>query len=598
MLLSVLDAETQALRPGLAARTAPPTRASLQQALGRLNARMAEDKARGDIPVLYFIFTGHGQRGAAGEGAVSLLDGAFTRTDLYNQVLAPSRASLIHLIVDACDSYFFVHSRGALPMAPARFEAVRERLAMRELARYPHVGAVLSTSREQESHEWSAIRSGVFSHQVLSALAGAADVNADGRVEYSELQAFIAAANQGVDDVRGRLEVSIQPPALDRAAPLVDLSQRTGLGFLLLAPGLEGRVWVEDTRGIRVAELNKERERSLVLGLPPGRGYFLRAPGREAPFQLARAGAVVDARGLTGASSPSRHAAPWRTPSGTSSSPCPSGPTSTRATWPASASPPWRPSNRRTSPHEPRGAGAGAHAGPDPLPGRARGARALPAGGDVDGRGPAGGGPRAPRGGGASRRVPGVAGGHGGADEGTGRPAHQLLGRGVPGAQVLALGAQRLVRGVALGVGGTRGVALTLVDREGLESHATLELSPAEAVSGPDETRAREALGSLWAARTGRRVDERPARVLPTVLVTAGGVALAVGVGFGLAARQSQKTLSTGAADCGGEGPAFRECFAARLREGRSRATTANVLLGTGALLGAGGTVFFLWEWP
>ncbi|EPX58005.1 hypothetical protein D187_004539 [Cystobacter fuscus DSM 2262] len=299
VLLSVLDAETQALRPGLAARTAPPTRASLQQALGRLNARMAEDKARGDIPVLYFIFTGHGQRGSAGEGAVSLLDGAFTRTELYNRVLAPSQASFIHLIVDACDSYFLVHSRGALPVAPARWEAVRERLAMRELARYPHVGAVLSTSREQESHEWSAIRSGVFSHQVLSALSGAADVNADGRVEYSELQAFIAAANQGVDDVRGRLEVSIQPPALDRAAPLVDLSHRAGLGFLLLTPGLEGRVWVEDARGIRVAELNKERERSLVLGLPPGQGYFLRAPGREAPFQLARAGVVVDARGLT-----------------------------------------------------------------------------------------------------------------------------------------------------------------------------------------------------------------------------------------------------------------------------------------------------------
>jgi hypothetical protein len=299
VLLSVLDAETQASHPGLASRTAPPTRAALQQALGRLNARMAEDKARGDLPVLYFIFTGHGQRGAAGEGAVSLLDGAFTRTDLYTQVLAPSQASLIHLIVDACDSYYFVHARGALPVAPAQWEAVRERLALRELARYPHVGAVLSTASEQESHEWSAIRSGVFSHQVLSALTGAADVNADGRVEYSELQAFIASANQGVNDVRRRLEVSIQPPALDRAAALVDLRHRMGLGFLLLAPGLEGRVWVEDARGVRVAELNKERERSVVLGLPPGPGYFLRTTGREAPFRFARAGAVVDGGALS-----------------------------------------------------------------------------------------------------------------------------------------------------------------------------------------------------------------------------------------------------------------------------------------------------------
>ncbi len=299
VLLSVLDEDTQALHPGLAARTRPPTRAALQETLGRLNARMAEDRARGAHPVLYFVFTGHGKRGPAGEGTVSLLDGNFTRTDLYEKVIAPSRASFIHLIVDACDSYFFVNSRGALPVAPAQVEAVKGLLATRELARYPHVGAVLSTTREQESHEWSAIRSGVFSHQVRSALSGAADVNADGRVEYSELRAFVAAANQGVDDVRGRLDVSIQPPALDRSAALVDLGDKTRLGFLLLPAGLEGRLWVEDARGLRVAEFHKERERSVVLGLPPGRGYFLRASGREAPYQLSREGAVVDAASLS-----------------------------------------------------------------------------------------------------------------------------------------------------------------------------------------------------------------------------------------------------------------------------------------------------------
>ena len=299
VLLSVLDAETQSLHPGLASKTRPPTRAALQEALGRLNARMAEDQARGDNPVLYFVFTGHGKRGPAGEGTVNLLDGAFTRTDLYEKVIAPSRASFLHLIVDACDSYFLVNSRGALPVAPARIEAVKSLLATRELSRYPHVGAVLSTTREQESHEWSAIRSGVFSHQVRSALAGAADVNADGRVEYSELQAFVAAANQGVEDVRGRLDVSIQPPALDRATPLVDLGGEPRLGFLLLPTGLEGRLWVEDARGLRVMELHKDRERSVVLGLPLGRGYHLRATGREAPFQLSRAGAVVDATGLS-----------------------------------------------------------------------------------------------------------------------------------------------------------------------------------------------------------------------------------------------------------------------------------------------------------
>ena len=299
VLLSVLDAETQELHPGLAAQTRPPTRAALREALARLNARMDEDRARGESPVLYFVFTGHGKRGPAGEGTVNLLDGSFTRTDLYEQVIAPTRASFLHLIVDACDSYFLVNSRGVLPVGPTQAQAVKGVLSTRELSRYPHVGAVLSTTREQESHEWSAIRSGVFSHQVRSALAGAADVNADGRVEYSELRAFVAAASQGVEDVRGRLEVSIHPPALDRSAALMDLGDKARLGFLLLPMGLEGRLWVEDARGLRVAELHKERERSVVLGLPPGRGYFLRGLGREASFPLGTEGAVVDAGSLS-----------------------------------------------------------------------------------------------------------------------------------------------------------------------------------------------------------------------------------------------------------------------------------------------------------
>ncbi|MCY1018516.1 caspase family protein [Pyxidicoccus sp. MSG2] len=298
VLLSVLDDETQVLHPGLAALTRPPTRAALKESLARLNARMAADRARGERPILYFVFTGHGKRGAAGEGTVSLLDGPFTRTDLFQGVLAPSQASFIHLIVDACDSYYFVHSRGALPVGPAHTEAVKGLLATRELDRYPQVGVVLSTSTEQESHEWSAIRSGVFSHLVRSALTGAADVNADGRVEYSELHAFVAAASQGAEDVRGKLAAFVRPPALDRSVALSDLSTQAALSYLLVPPGMEGRLWVEDARGLRVAEFNKERERSVVLALPPGRGYFLRTNGREAAFTFSKPGAVVDAGGL------------------------------------------------------------------------------------------------------------------------------------------------------------------------------------------------------------------------------------------------------------------------------------------------------------
>ncbi len=299
VLLWVLDDETQRRHPGLAARTRPPTRRELLEALARLNEAMAADRKRGDEPVLYFVFTGHGQRGQAGEGSISLLGESFTRSELYEQVLAKSEAAYLHLIVDACDSYFFVNSRGSLPVAKAQADAVLSYLDEKTLARYPNVGVVLSTNNQQESHEWSAISAGVFSHQVRSALAGAADVNGDGRVEYSELRAFVAAANSRIDDPRAQVRLFAQAPSRNRSVPLADLGRRSSFAYLMLPAELSGRYWVEDERGVRLAELHKERERALLLAVPAGRTLFLRSFLKEARFQAMRPGTVVDAGGLS-----------------------------------------------------------------------------------------------------------------------------------------------------------------------------------------------------------------------------------------------------------------------------------------------------------
>ncbi|MCY1073522.1 hypothetical protein [Archangium lansingense] len=166
------------------------------------------------------------------------------------------------------------------------------------------------------------------------------------------------------------------------------------------------------------------------------------------------------------------------------------------------------------------------------------------------------------------------------------------------GAQAVALGADRMVRGVALGVGGGRSVALTLVDRAGQERHTLVQLSGEGLPPGQEEARAREAFQDLWTARLAGQAKARPSKVWPTVLLAAGGVALAAGVGFGLAARHTEMGLSMGDAGCSGEGEVFRACFTKRLREGQRQARAANVLMGAGALLGMGGAVFFVWELP
>lgn len=293
-LLTVLDEDTQRRFPGLAAQTRPPTRPELLEALGRINALMKVDRAAGRSPVFFFVFTGHGQRGEAGEGSIALLGAQFTRSDLFKEVLEPSQASTTHLIIDACDSYFFVNQRGALPTAAGQAVAVAQFLEERSLERFPNVGVVLSTSSQQESHEWAAINAGVFSHEVISALLGAADVNSDGKIEYSELRAFVAAANQQVDDPRGRVQMFARPPARDRSAPLVDLTAPTTNAWLLLPSGLQGRHWLEDAHGVRLADFNKEADRPLVLALPQGQTFYLRTAAREARLESGAAGKLID----------------------------------------------------------------------------------------------------------------------------------------------------------------------------------------------------------------------------------------------------------------------------------------------------------------
>ncbi|MCP3142977.1 hypothetical protein [Pyxidicoccus xibeiensis] len=172
------------------------------------------------------------------------------------------------------------------------------------------------------------------------------------------------------------------------------------------------------------------------------------------------------------------------------------------------------------------------------------------------------------------------------------------------GARGVASGAAWLVRGVALGVGGARSVVLSLEDARGFEARETFQLPGVNAEPGEAEARARQTFKTLW---TGRPLEggaartaavERPKRLWPKVLLAAGGAALAAGVGFGVASRRAESRLSAGNSGCTGEGEAFRSCLDGRVRDGRRQATTANVLMGTGAVLGAGGAFFLVWELP
>jgi len=296
-LFVVLDADTARLHPEAARHAESPERAAIFDKLARFNAEMERDLDHGDEPELFFIYAGHGDVDGNGQGYINLRDAKLTRAELYRDVIAPSKARFVHVVVDACKSYFLVNARGSKKrwvddsVAPEEGAAgdahLQAFLEEEQLERHPRAGVIVATSGDQETHEWARYRGGILSHELRSALSGAADVNNDGKIEYSELRAFLAAANARVRNPEARVDVFARAPALDRHRPLVDLRQAAANArYLHFGAGIAGRFFVEDDRGVRVADLNKEPSAAFDLMVSSRHAYYVRSDDQEAEARM------------------------------------------------------------------------------------------------------------------------------------------------------------------------------------------------------------------------------------------------------------------------------------------------------------------------
>ncbi|HEX6277092.1 MAG TPA: caspase family protein, partial [Polyangiaceae bacterium] len=283
-LLSVLDPDTQRRFPGAAQHAKTPSLAELERTVDAVVRAMARDRTAGEEPELVFFFSGHGVRDDTGGASLSLLDGALTRSWLYERLLSRVPARVVHLVIDACHAAALVRPRDVNATLETLAESERQAYVdAATLERFPHVGAVLASSASAQSFEWDAYRGGVFAHQLLSGLRGGADVNGDGRLEYSEIAAFLSAANLRVRDARARLEVVVRPPRIDRRAPLFDLSTlKQGFELRGRAEGRWGHgFFVESESGERLVDVYPEQGARLSLHLPLGERLFVVRPDGE-----------------------------------------------------------------------------------------------------------------------------------------------------------------------------------------------------------------------------------------------------------------------------------------------------------------------------
>lgn len=264
VLLTTPDRETETRYPALAKEARRPTTAELDRALESLRKTLLEEGDANRTRELFFVFSGHGSI-TSSEAYLHLFDGKFTRTDLFERILKNMPVERVHVIIDSCHSYFLVNARGQRIAVAADEEG---------LDRYPWAGFLVSTSDRREVQEWSGYQAGVFSYQVLGALRGAADVDGDGVVDYSEVHAYIVAANYAVENVEARIQPYVRRP-LSVGKSVLDLRAVAPGKFTRIPLELSGHFQVSERRRGPVLDAHKPSGSALAILLPESGEYWV-----------------------------------------------------------------------------------------------------------------------------------------------------------------------------------------------------------------------------------------------------------------------------------------------------------------------------------
>lgn len=279
------DKETRALYPDIP--SVSPTKDAIHTAMAALNRKMKTLLSNGIRPVFYFFYTGHGDV-KNNEGFVTIADGRFFRADLM-RLLKTSEADVNHVIIDACKSYFMVQTRGKGTRRPISYGLPIED---EDLPR--RTGFFLSTSSDADSHEWEVFQGGVFSHELRSALRGAADLDGNLVVTYEEAAAFINRANASIPAERFRPNFFARPPdeGSSSTAVLTDLRSADGTRLSLKAePSMHQ--YIEDGQGSRLLDVHPAPGKSVTVLVPKQRPLFVRFPSSGTEISVPK-GDVVD----------------------------------------------------------------------------------------------------------------------------------------------------------------------------------------------------------------------------------------------------------------------------------------------------------------
>jgi len=231
-------------------------RAGLHGALAEMQADLEAAKAAGNRVELLLYYSGHSDETGL------LLGGERIDFVELRQVLDSLPADVRIAIVDSCASGTLTREKGGTRRPPFLIDTSS---AVEGLA------ILTSSSADEASQESDRIGASFFTHYLVSALRGAADVDLDGRITLGEAYQFTFQETlASTERTQGGAQHPSYEMKLAGSGDLVMTDLRATSAGLLLSEPLEGVFFVRDSDGRLAAELKKVAGRPVQLGLRAG----------------------------------------------------------------------------------------------------------------------------------------------------------------------------------------------------------------------------------------------------------------------------------------------------------------------------------------
>jgi hypothetical protein len=233
-----------------------PDRAALLGAIRALAADVDRAKKTFRRVEVIFYYSGHSD-----EEALFLGEERVPYTEL-KELVTSLDADVRIAIFDSCASGAMTLPKGVIKRAPFLLDTAYD---MKGYA------FMTSSSASEAAQESSRLGRSFFTHNLISGMRGAADMNLDGRITLNEAYQF---AFDGTLTQTERTMAGAQHPSrhiqMSGTGDVVITEIRKSAAVLVFESAFTGRIFIHDGAGVLLVELNKTAGREVAIGLDAG----------------------------------------------------------------------------------------------------------------------------------------------------------------------------------------------------------------------------------------------------------------------------------------------------------------------------------------